>query len=117
MRKNLTFSLVSLTTTFTVAAAQAPQVGWFKDLKVLSSVAIAEKGDLVFVGSDARIHRTDARGIEKWNYATGDIGRAHPLITPQDNVIAASYDDNVYALDPAGKLLWKTKLDGDVFAS
>lgn len=108
MRKPL--AVITLTLLGNLAFAQsqkAPQVTWYKDLKVLSPVAVTDAGDLVFVGSDARIHRTDARGVEKWNFATGDIGRAHPVITPQGNVIAASYDDTVYALDPSGKLLWK----------
>lgn len=118
MRKILAFSLALVPASLSAVQAQSsPQVNWFKDLKVLSNVAVADNGDLVFVGSDTRVHRTDARGVERWNYATGDIGRAHPIVTPQGTVIAASYDDNVYALDASGKLLWKTKLDGDVYAS
>ena len=54
----------------------AAQVTWTKDLKVIGSVSIAPNGDLIFIGSDAKLHRTDAGGAEKWNFALGDIGRA-----------------------------------------
>ncbi|WP_082688944.1 PQQ-binding-like beta-propeller repeat protein [Deinococcus actinosclerus] len=95
----------------------APKVDIFKELRVISGVTVSGNGELTFVGSDAKIHRTDSKGSEKWAFPVGDIGRAYPVVTPQGVTIAASYDDTVYALDPGGKLLWKQKLDGDIFAT
>ena len=44
----------------------APKIDVFKELRVISGVSVTDTGDLVFVGSDAKIHRTDASGSEKW---------------------------------------------------
>ena len=54
-------------------AASAPQITWTKDLKVIGSVSIAPNGDLIFIGSDAKLHRTDAGGAEKWNFVLATL--------------------------------------------
>ncbi|ADV67263.1 Pyrrolo-quinoline quinone repeat-containing protein [Deinococcus maricopensis DSM 21211] len=115
MKKQLTLALALLLGSAT--AATAPQVAWLKNLKVLGSISIAENGDLVYIGTDARAHRTDANGKEKWNFALGDVGRAQPIITPAGKVIIGAYDDYLIQLNAAGQVDWRVKLDGDIVAS
>lgn len=100
-----------------VGAAPAPSPTWNKDLKALGNLTVSDSGDLVFIGLDAKLHRVDSSGKERWNYTLGDVGRAQPVLTPQGNTLVAAYDDTVQAIDPNGKKLWALKLDGDLFAS
>jgi len=113
----LTTSLLGVLPGASSTAATAPQISWTKDLKVIGSVSVAPSGDLYFIGADAKLHHTDSRGVEKWNFTFGDIGRAEPIVLPGGGVIAGSYDDTLYSIDPSGKLVWKTKLDGDIYAT
>lgn len=99
------------------SAASAPAPIWSKDVKALGNIAVADNGDISFIGSDAKLHRLDSAGKEKWAYTLGDIGRAQPLLTPQGTTLVAAYDDYLQALDQSGKKLWATKLDGDIFAA
>ena len=90
----------------------------FAARKVISAISVADNGDVVFIGSDAKLHRLDASGKELWAFPLGDIGRASPVLTPQGGAIAVAYDDSVYSIDALGKKLWSVRLEGgDIYAS
>ncbi len=100
------------------AASSLTPVPTYSARKVISAISVADNGDVVFIGSDARLHRLDASGKERWAFPLGDIGRASPVLTPQGAAIAVAYDDSVYSIDALGKKLWSVRLEGgDIYAS
>ena len=99
------------------AAGAAPIPTWTQQVKALGALSVADNGDVVFIGSDAKLHRLGRDGQEKWAFALGDVGRAQPILTPQGVTIAVAYDDTLYAIDADGKKLWSVRLDGDLYAS
>ena len=103
-----------------VAQAQtaAPSPTWTAEVKALGALGVADNGDVLFIGSDARLHRLSSNGQQLWTFALGDTGRAQPVITPQGNVLAVAYDDTLYSISPDGQKLWSVRLGGgDLYAS
>ncbi len=71
------------------------------------SAPIIDKG-ILFVGSDNNdLYAIDAfMGELKWRYST--LGKVYTPAAKNGIVIAASYDNNIYALDYEGNLKWKS---------
>ncbi len=98
------------------AALATPTLLWNKDFKVIGNLGLAGE-DLLFIGKDSKLRRVGPDGLERWNFALGDLGRAGPVVAPSGRIYAVAYDDTLYALSGGGKLIWKTRLDADLFAS
>jgi outer membrane protein assembly factor BamB len=79
---------------------------------VISSPALGSDGTL-YVGSfDSRLYAIDPRlGVPKWTFGTSDHIYSSPALGHDahgntDAIYIASTDGSVYALNPAGRLLW-----------
>jgi outer membrane protein assembly factor BamB len=71
------------------------------------SAPIIDEG-ILFVGSDNNdLYAIDAfKGELKWRYST--LGKVYTPAAKNGIVVAASYDNNIYALDYEGNLKWKS---------
>ena len=85
--------------------------GWFIGQAVVS-------GDTVYASSSDRyIYAIDSiNGTLKWKYETGHQNWSQPIVV-SDEIIVASLDHSVYALDMTGSLLWQTELNGAIVGS
>lgn len=98
------------------ARLATPTLLWNKDFKVIGNLGLAGE-DLLFIGKDSKLRRVGPDGLERWSFPLGDLGRAGPVVAPSGRIYAVAYDDTLYALSSQGKLIWKTRLDADLFAS
>jgi len=80
--------------------------------------ALTPDGQLIVGGYDNKLYSLDpATGVEKWQFAEAKdrfVGGA--LVTPQ-GIFAPSADDNLYALNFAGKKLWTFTTKGPNWAT
>ena len=117
LRALLLSSSLALSSISLAQIQAAPTPDWTQNVRALGALSVADNGDVVFIGSDAKLRRLNSDGQEQWAFALGDVGRAQPILTPQGLTIAVAYDDTVYAIDAGGKKLWSVRLDGDLYAS
>jgi PKD repeat protein len=52
-----------------------------------------------------------------WNYTTGTIGYASPVIGADGTIYVGSYDCKVYAINPDGTLKWTYATGGSIYGS
>jgi outer membrane protein assembly factor BamB len=85
--------------------------GWFIGQAVVSS-------DTVYASSSDRfIYALDsANGSLKWKFETGHQNWSQPVVI-NNEIVLASLDHSVYALDMTGKVLWQTELNGAIVGS
>jgi hypothetical protein len=75
-------------------------------------VSPACDGEKVYFGDRAGVfHAVDAKtGVRVWTFSTGGMILKPASIAPDGKrIVFGSEDMHVYALDPAGRLLWKSK--------
>ncbi len=56
-------------------------------------------------------------GTQKWKFATGAAVMSSPALGTDGTIYVGSFDDNVYALNPAGTLKWKFATGGAAWSS
>jgi outer membrane protein assembly factor BamB len=85
--------------------------GWFIGQAVIS-------GDTVYASSSDRfIYAIDStNGSLKWKFETGHQNWSQPIVVSNE-IVLASLDHSVYALDMQGKKLWQTELNGAIVGS
>lgn len=83
------------------------------------SPTISPTGDRVYIGSwDNHLYAIDAQtGTLEWRYETGSYIAGSPAVDEQGRIYVGSADGIVYALDPAGSLLWAFVGEGEFEAS
>ena len=80
---------------------------------VISSPALSRDGTLYIASFDSRLYALDAQtGTVKWFFPTFDHVYSSPALAEDaagntKAIYFASTDGNVYAVNPAGKLIWK----------
>ena len=109
---------VSLTLLTLGSASAELQLRWAADIGALSGAASRPGGGggAAVLGQKA-IYQLDSAGAVRWAVPMSDIGRAFPVWRADGSLLAASYDDFVYAVSAEGKVLWLLRLDGDIYAS
>lgn len=85
--------------------------GWFIGQAVVST-------DTVYAASSDRfIYALDsANGTLKWKFETSHQNWSQPILVSEE-IVVASLDHSVYALDKTGSLLWQTELNGAIVGS
>jgi len=97
---------------------------FFRSRQKFDSPAVVAEG-VLYVGSDlGYLFAIDIRndhGTNQWNHAIdqGYVGvvRFAPMVTPDKIVVVAGQDECLYGVAPAGTLVWRTQMPGQILGS
>ena len=97
---------------------------FFRSRQKFDSPAVVADG-VLYVGSELgylfAIDLRADRGANQWNHATdqGYVGvvRSAPLVAADKTIVVAGQDDCLCGVSPAGTLVWKTQMPGQILGS
>jgi len=89
------------------------------DFQYISFTELAVTDTHVFMGcQDGALYAFDAeKGERLWSYKTDDVIATSSPSVAGGLVYFGSWDGNLYAIDTAGKLVWRQKLGGRINSS
>ena len=97
---------------------------FFRSRQKFDSPAVVADG-VLYVGSELgylfAIDLGGDRGTNQWNQASdqGFVGiiRSAPLVASDKTIVVAGQDECLYGVAPAGALVWKTQMPGQILGS